>query len=714
MAQVTSPVDTTGPRPSASATPDILTSAQLHALFDILTHCETYAEVERFKDPATISEYGYPFMRRHPDGTSSYAPDSTVPLLAGLLRGVVLTIPGVRDLPPEFWHDRFQGILTKLSEAELSESYDKGALGTRKTLATAASAIHETVSRGIFGGIPRGVKRNLDGPYDRSKAEDLVRAWEDAVHELVHGDLIDELFGCATNQESLEDHSPAVRASVDYIIIHLATLIHHVFVLSPEGLYLLKLVENVHRLIPYTVIRQTLRIGNAATMINGMVRLLLAKMGVGAISNWFGLTQNADDGMNLLQRIISLVLSWDSSEFRKSVDKVEKATGGPSQEQLAAIKQYVDNHDRTKHEAARQDSISSSMSMIATILKGSNASLLTSLSESQHAQCAEYFTSLLAIRDREEIAKVLCRQNPDLFTKAIKDFVGSFDDMIRIVHEKVDLREHAVSAAETFITDFINTNKPKATPNGSSPNYDANSQAPSIEDYVSLLRRNRHLLYNWLHQIASLCPSIRSDFLAWAKDSIKLFRQHQPPPSPIPDPRTTTRPAAAGALTQPLQTLFASLPPPLRSSILTTLDAHAAYLTALEALSLARMQHILDDMPPGGILAAPSPSPSNKKSICGPGMFLSRWQQLVDEMVVAPEAPSGPIRSGRDVKGAPLALGKVGAGRDAWDPRVLALAAERGVPSPPGVGIVVEAMGEGFRRLVGRLIRREGAWAGVV
>jgi len=84
--------------------------------------------------------------------------------------------------------------------------------------------------------------------------------------------------------------------------LSLATFIHHVFVLTPEGPYLLKLVEYIHRLIPYTMIRQTLRIGNAATMINGMTRLLLAKMGVGAVSNWFGLTQNAEDGMNLLQR----------------------------------------------------------------------------------------------------------------------------------------------------------------------------------------------------------------------------------------------------------------------------------------------------------------------------------------------------------------------------------------------------------------------------
>lgn len=198
-----------------------LTPSQLHALFDILTHHETYAEVESFKNPRAISEYGYPFARRSSEAGSapSYAVNSAAPLLADFLRSVVLPFPGVRDLPAEFWHVRFQGILEKLAEAELSESYDKGVLGTRKTLATASSAIHEAVSRGILGGVENGANRNLHGEYDRSEAQDLARAWEDGVHELVYGDLIDELFNCAAEKNSLEEHSPAVQAAADYIIL---------------------------------------------------------------------------------------------------------------------------------------------------------------------------------------------------------------------------------------------------------------------------------------------------------------------------------------------------------------------------------------------------------------------------------------------------------------------------------------------------------------
>ena len=208
-------------RVSEAVTPEILTSSQLHALFDILTHYETYAEIVRFKHPDTIAHNGYPFTSRPPgsDGTPTYASHLSAPLLAGLLRTLVLPIPGIRDLPAGFWYTRFQGIITKFAEAELSDSYDKGALGTRKTLATAASVVVEAVNRGTLGGVAHGPPRNLNGHYDRSKASDLARAWDDAVHELVHGSLLDEIFNLASNRQCLEDHSAGIRAVADYIII---------------------------------------------------------------------------------------------------------------------------------------------------------------------------------------------------------------------------------------------------------------------------------------------------------------------------------------------------------------------------------------------------------------------------------------------------------------------------------------------------------------
>lgn len=71
-----------------------------------------------------------------------------------------------------------------------------------------------------------------------------------------------------------------------------------------KGQYLLKLVETTHKLIPYSMVCQTLRVGNAATMMSGMLKLFLAKVSIGGLTNWIGLTKNAPDGMNLMQRYV--------------------------------------------------------------------------------------------------------------------------------------------------------------------------------------------------------------------------------------------------------------------------------------------------------------------------------------------------------------------------------------------------------------------------
>ena len=97
-------------------------------------------------------------------------------------------------------------------------------------------------------------------------------------------------------------HSILLTPITNFFLLSLATFVHHVLVLSPEGSYLLQMVASIHRMVPYSAIKQTLRIGNAASMISGITRLLLAKVSIGGLTNWLGLTQNADDGMNLLQR----------------------------------------------------------------------------------------------------------------------------------------------------------------------------------------------------------------------------------------------------------------------------------------------------------------------------------------------------------------------------------------------------------------------------
>lgn len=262
-----------GQKPSSAPEADAkseLTPDQLHALFDILTHHETYSEIESFKYPSAITSYGYPFksethipatLPRSGTSTPSGAPRSrsrsplppapaqpqndeedeevttgTSPVLQTLFTRFVLPLPWLRDLPRDFWSVRIQGLLARLAEADLSESYDKGALGLRKTLATGVSAVVEMVGRGVLGGVKKrpdsetkkdeSNKKKKEEEYDLEKAEDLERAWDDFIQQLVHGDLVAEMFEYMPKTDDLEAFSPTMRATAEYTILQYVSALY--------------------------------------------------------------------------------------------------------------------------------------------------------------------------------------------------------------------------------------------------------------------------------------------------------------------------------------------------------------------------------------------------------------------------------------------------------------------------------------------------------
>lgn len=194
----------------AETSPPPLTAEQSHALFDILTHRETYSEIEEFKYPDTIQHYGPPFQ----DDTNK----SKSPILQSLLSKFALTLPGLRDVSPDFWKGKVADLIGDLSKAQLSESYDKGILGVRKTLTTAISALIEYPARGCLGGVAEQ-KIDRTKKYDASNPDDVLQSWKDCLQAMVYGDLIDELFQKAAETDDLTKHESMVQAMHEFIVV---------------------------------------------------------------------------------------------------------------------------------------------------------------------------------------------------------------------------------------------------------------------------------------------------------------------------------------------------------------------------------------------------------------------------------------------------------------------------------------------------------------
>lgn len=417
-----------------------------------------------------------------------------------------------------------------------------------------------------------------------------------------------------------------------------------------------------------------------------------------------------------------MVLSWDSTEFRKQASQIENSKDKPSKEHFAALREYVDMPSEAK-DALREISMTQQKSIVAVIFDANDSNLTASLSDSQHTQCLDWLSAILSARDRDEITNVLCRSNPDYVTSAVRAAVATYEPFIRTIHESMDLREH-ITAIETFMADFIETSKPKKVKNGwkfkASKTKAQEMRPPSVEDYVALIRRNKQMIFNYLHQFAKNCTDLREQFRGWAHFGIDEFRQRR-------ESTQSNEQSQADALRNKLQHMYSELPSDSQPDILVKLDAHAAYLSKLDELSELRMQRVLGQLAKQGAesentpcfksgssstksSANPSPrSSTGGPNMSGPGVYLMRWDALLDEATITPATPQGPVRTGRDVKGR-KAWGKMisDSVKGGWDAGAIAREEESVVPDAPNVDIVMEMMGDSFRDLVNEKIGNIG------
>ena len=191
--------------------PPELSPIQTYALFDILSHHEAYAEVQALKDPRTVANFGVPLEPDDPQNSSS-------PLIQILLRNFILVLPGLRDVPSAFWRQNIKGLATALDDAVLSESYDKGSIGIRKTLSTAISSMIEYVSRGCLGGYARHEDRKVRN-YETSNPDDVINAWDEFLQQIIYGDMLDKMFNKAAETDKLSDHESLVQAAHEYALV---------------------------------------------------------------------------------------------------------------------------------------------------------------------------------------------------------------------------------------------------------------------------------------------------------------------------------------------------------------------------------------------------------------------------------------------------------------------------------------------------------------
>lgn len=319
-------------------------------------------------------------------------------------------------------------------------------------------------------------------------------------------------------------------------------------------------------------------------------------------------------------RIISQVLSWDKRDLRNRADKIEKkGKDAPPKKVREALIDWIKNRSREEHAENRRMSKDQKMSIVAVILSLSNGPSADDLTEAQHTNALEWLALQLSIRDRQEIVRVLCHRNPDHLTAAINNAADAYTPMIRQVHQAVNLAD-TMWDFERFVTDMLKMSKPSGPKGEEKP--------PTVEDYVELLHRHQSSSHKFLHQVAKNGKEVLSWWSDYAHDVRSQFRSDVSPAASeavIPDKMST------GDLQDWLQKSFNDLGDADKKAVRGEIDAYAKYLDALHKASASRIASVIK---------------KSKSTPYGPGAYLARWQNLLDETLITPGQKSGPVRQG--------------------------------------------------------------------
>ena len=312
---------------------------------------------------------------------------------------------------------------------------------------------------------------------------------------------------------------------------------------------------------------------------------------------------------------------------------------------------------------------------IASIIL-SEASIPSNLAEGQHEQALDYLAIQLAIRDRKQITRVLCHTQPDHFTEAVRDVVTAYEPVIRSLHNAVDLSE-TLTDFEHFLKDMIHISK---LPHKVEKNKPQNEVlAPTVGDYVQLLKKHQSSCHKFLHQCAKNGKEVTSWFHDWARNAAAAFRYRSDAANSSFNEFGSSAGESAASLTSDLESTFATLSKTHRDTTLRIINAHSEYLAKLHAASALRLASVVNSPTSGSPISRhkphqhlfqnlsrpgsrPSSSPSSRTTSpargapthlsvepdLGPGAFLARWQTLLDDTAVTPATAEGDVRYGRN------------------------------------------------------------------
>ncbi|PFH57550.1 hypothetical protein XA68_14870 [Ophiocordyceps unilateralis] len=357
----------------------------------------------------------------------------------------------------------------------------------------------------------------------RRRAAELDEYMEQFRRDIVERNGLTMLFKEIKEKDTIEDLSIQYRKFAEWLRIEVAAVIYHLFLAEDNSPEMFAQAKRIHSLIPYSVMKNVIRIANPAAVMSGILDIFLAQP--------FGTR-------SLMQRIFSLTLNDGIKSFQRSIDSVTAKIGDSTfTEKLQA---YTNAEEHVKV-TIREEAADEKMDIIVAVLRSDllkpeltgeqiqrlfNAyvafnNAVENIDEElkQGAQLFSYLKQLLKLctRQRDKAMMLHLIEEP-VTLQLLRDLFTIFYEPLVRVYKSANVY-NSVTDFAVFVDDTIQVvDKCREQDASADPNQ-------TVQAFIDLCQRHEHNFYKFVHEVHTHDNGLFTQLMGWIEGILEFLRK---------------------------------------------------------------------------------------------------------------------------------------------------------------------------------------------
>ncbi|KAH8196884.1 hypothetical protein TruAng_008966 [Truncatella angustata] len=357
----------------------------------------------------------------------------------------------------------------------------------------------------------------------RKRAAELDIYMEQFRQDIVERHGLTKLFQEIKEKETIQDLSVQYQKFAEWLRIEVAATVYHLFLAEDNSPELFAQAKRIHSLIPYTVLKNVIRLANPAAVMSGVLDLFLAQP--------FG-------SRSLMQRVFSATLNDGIRTFQKNIDAVSSKIG--DEVFVNKLQAFVDSDEHVKV-AIREEAVADDIDIIVSILRSdliepplvsgqvqrlynayvafNNAVENVDEEFKQGAQLFSYLKQLLKLLIRQRDKQMMLQMIEEPVTlQLLRDLFTIFYEPLVRVYKSANIYS-SITDFSVFIDDMIQVvEKCREEDASADPNQ-------TVQAFIDLCARHEHNFYKFVHEVHTHDNGLFTQLMGWVEVILDFLRQ---------------------------------------------------------------------------------------------------------------------------------------------------------------------------------------------